>query len=309
MVFSQQPTTAVEVEKPKAVEVEITRDISIFLDGAVKNLQSAGSKTTDVASTGTVGFRFDNELYQVKISLSAYSSTDTIFGDNIAAYTQSILNTGLARSGLGSFSLDYAIRFFSDDGFKRYLVDKKRMSNNNFSYQEYNKLLEQNNLLDPNVSWFNRHCGLRLYVDESTVFWQDQAKKSVKGYIIGYGAQLTYFKKFAYDESQNIDLTLGLGVTFRSVTGDLSGENKFREGILSFNGTWFGGFEIATALKVNNAYAKLSVPVILNKDYIPALTSGQFLFSLGVLVDIGSHHTESVKMEDLKNYGGEQMIR
>ncbi len=286
--------------------VGVNKTISLLLDGAIRNLEAAGAKSSDLTSTGLVGFRRDNERTQFKITISAYSSADTISGAKPERYAKTILNTSVTNSGLGSISLEYQQRFAWLDGFKKYLVEKKKFEDERPDNQKYLDLLSKYSL--KNLPFWEKYLGYRAYFEMNSTTWKDTGSKAVNANVISAGIMATFFYQFIQSQSFNINLTMGVGGSLRTIISDLGQDSQFREAVISTDKKTFFGPEFYAALKVNNAYAKLSVPFFSADNPIAGLTGGQAIFSIGVYVDIGLNQTNRVPIRQVGEGGIEEIF-
>lgn len=272
-----------------------TKSYALLLDGAVRNLESAGSK--DLTSTGLVGFRFDDERTLFKMSISAFSTVDTIYNKETKPYSNSILNTGVTNTGFGSFSFEYMNRFIYLDGFRFYLAKKNYLASENPDDNLYNKWLQDNKI--SNLNWFKKHIGLRCYAEMNNTIWKNETNQVNNANVANLGIMLTYYKMFINNNSLNIDMIFGVGATSRIIFNDLGQDEPFRKAILGTSQKNFLGPELYAGIKINNAYAKISIPFLLSDKVIKGLTGGQPIVSLGIAADIGYKNTQKKLMRQV----------
>lgn len=267
-----------------------TKSYAMLIDGAVRNLESAGTK--ELASTGLIGFIYDDERYLFKISISAFSNIDSIFSKSkeVKPYSNTILNAGVTNTGFGSLAFEFHNRFISNEGFKYYLVKKNYLAKENPDDKLYETWLANNKL--SGLSWFKKFIGWRFYTQINNTVWKNTAKANSTANVASFGLMLTYYKMFINNNSLNIDATLGIGATGRVIFNDLGQDEAFREGILGTKQKSFFGPEIYVGIRLNNLYAKMSIPILLSDTTIKGLTGGQPIVSLGITADIGYKNTQ-----------------
>lgn len=261
----------------------VTKSLSILIDGAVRNIESAGSN--DIISSGLVGLRYDNERVMFKISISAYSTADTLFGTDVKIYSNSILNTSVSKSGLGSLSFELIDRFFSRQGYALYLAKKKYNSDYpNANKAAFNKWLIDNGIYSLNVA--KKYLGLRTYVETNNTIWKNDSDIVNNANVANFGAMITFSYYDFFGKFPDINITCGAGLTTRYIFNDLGQDDEFRKSILGTTQKFFWGPEFFVGLKLNNAYARFTLPILLSNQHIKGLTGGQPIVTIGVSADI-----------------------
>lgn len=282
------------------VEQSIT--VAALIDGAIKNLESAG--TNNLMSTGLVGFSRDNQRLYIKLVVSAFSSFDSINSNKSIDYAKNILNTGVTNSSLSSISFEMHQRFFSKQGFQFYAARNEYLSKKITPSRtgKFHELLNRNDLHD--LNWFRKYIGYKITGEISNSVWSNKSLPSPTNVSIGsLSIGLTYYKQLSNKESFDISFYTGVGITSRFLFNDISQdiyENQ-REEIIGNSSLYYFGPEIFAGLNINNLYAKFNFPFFLKDKSVNGLTNGQPIFSVGIIANIGYNDIQTSTIQNLGN--------
>lgn len=279
------------------------KKVGIMIDGGVKS--TIGTKNSnDMASSGIIGFKYDDQRNSLKLSISALSSFDSLISNSNIDYAKNILNTGITKPGLASISFDYHNRFIFNEGFLYFLSHSILQSKGeDIAIHKKIKDILQDNRID-SLNFIEKHLGYKIYGEIANSIWCHSLLESPTNVsVASLGVGFTLYNQLLYNKSYDLSLYYGIGLTSRIIFNDIS-QSKYKEerkDILGSDKLLYLGPEIFLEIDYNNLYAKFNLPILLGKDYVEGLMRGQPLFAVGIKADFSYVEDRKFEYIDRKN--------